>query len=39
MLYNTRYTLPELLYSDWVQAEKSAPEVLPLMKMMRDLAP
>ena len=35
-LYNTRYTMPELLYSDWVQPP---PEVQPLMKLMQKLAP
>jgi lipid-binding SYLF domain-containing protein len=36
ILYNTRYTMPELLYSDWVQPP---PEVQPLMKMVQKLAP
>jgi len=35
-LYNTTYTLPELLYSDWVAAP---PEVLPLMHYVQHLAP
>lgn len=35
-LYNTRYTLPELLYSDWVQPPK---EVQPLMAYLQQLAP
>ena len=35
-LYNTTYTLPELLYSDWVAP---APEVLPLMHYVQRLAP
>jgi lipid-binding SYLF domain-containing protein len=35
-LYNTRYTMPELLYSDWVQPPK---EVQPLMALMQRLAP
>jgi lipid-binding SYLF domain-containing protein len=35
-LYNTRYTMPELLYSDWVQPP---PEVQPLMKLVQKLAP
>jgi lipid-binding SYLF domain-containing protein len=35
-LYNTTYTLPELLYSDWVQAPA---EVLPLMHYVQRLAP
>jgi lipid-binding SYLF domain-containing protein len=38
-LYNTRYTMPELLYSDFVQAQSAAPEVLPLMNLMQRLAP
>jgi lipid-binding SYLF domain-containing protein len=36
VLYNTTYTLPELLYSDWVQP---VPEVLPLMHLVEKLAP
>jgi SH3 domain-containing YSC84-like protein 1 len=36
VLYNTRYTMPELLYSDWVQPP---PEVQPLMKAVQTLAP
>jgi SH3 domain-containing YSC84-like protein 1 len=35
-LYNTKYTLPELLYSDWVQPVK---EVEPLMKFVQRIAP
>jgi lipid-binding SYLF domain-containing protein len=35
-LYNTRYTMPELLYSDWVQPP---PEVQPLMKYVQELSP
>jgi lipid-binding SYLF domain-containing protein len=35
-LYNTRYTMPELLYSDWVQPP---PEVQPLMALVQKLAP
>ena len=35
-LYNTRYTLPELLYSDWVQPPA---EVQPLMGLVQHLAP
>jgi len=35
-LYNTTYTLPELLYSDWVAAP---PEVQPLMRYVQRLAP
>jgi lipid-binding SYLF domain-containing protein len=36
LLYNTRYTMPELLYSDWV---KPAPEVEPLMALVQKIAP
>lgn len=36
VLYNTRYTLPELLYSDWVQP---VPEVQPLMNLVQKLSP
>jgi len=35
-LYNTRYTMPELLYSDWVEPPK---EVQPLMQFVQQLAP
>jgi SH3 domain-containing YSC84-like protein 1 len=36
LLYNTKYTMPELLYSDWVQP----PDVVqPLMQLMQRLAP
>lgn len=35
-LYNTKYTMPELLYSDWVKPPK---EVQPLMDLMQKLAP
>lgn len=35
-LYNTRFTMPELLYSDWVQPPA---EVQPLMAMVQRLAP
>src|SRR4051812_28152935 len=35
-LYNTKYTLPELLYSDWVQP---IPEVKPLMDFVQRIAP
>ena len=35
-LYHTRYTMPELLYSDWVQPPK---EVQPLMAFVQQLAP
>ena len=35
-LYNTRYTMPELLYSDWVQAPR---EVQPLMELVQRIAP
>jgi lipid-binding SYLF domain-containing protein len=38
-LYNTQFTLPELLYSDWVKPQTAAPEVLPLMELMKKLAP
>jgi lipid-binding SYLF domain-containing protein len=38
LLYNTRYTLPELLYSDWVTAD-AAKEVKPLMEFVQQLAP
>lgn len=34
-LYNTRYTMPELLYSDWVPAPK---EVQPLMALVEKIA-
>lgn len=37
-LYHTRYTLPELLYSDWVQPD-AAPEVKPLMELVQKLSP
>lgn len=36
VLYHTKYTLPELLYSDWVQPVE---EVKPLMALMQKLAP
>ncbi len=35
-LYNTRYTMPELLYSDWVQPIR---EVQPLMSYVKQIAP
>lgn len=35
LLYNTRYTLPELLYSDWVQPPA---EVQPLMQFVQSLS-
>jgi len=35
-LYNTKYTMPELLYSDWVKAPA---EVQPLIDLMQRLAP
>jgi SH3 domain-containing YSC84-like protein 1 len=35
-LYNTNYTMPELLYSDWVQPPS---EVQPLMSYISQLAP
>lgn len=34
-LYNTRYAMPELLYSDWVQPPA---EVQPLMQLVQSLA-
>lgn len=36
MLYGTKYTMPELLYSDWVQP---VAEVVPLMQLVQKLAP
>ena len=36
LLYNTKYTMPELLYSDWVQPPT---EVQPLMNLLQRLAP
>ena len=36
ILYNTSYTMPELLYSDWVQP---VPEVVPLMEYVKSIAP
>lgn len=36
ILYNTSYTLPELLYSDWVEP---IPEVVPLMTYVQKIAP
>lgn len=33
-LYNTKYTMPELLYSDWVPA---SPEVVPLMNLVQSI--
>jgi lipid-binding SYLF domain-containing protein len=35
-LYNTKYTLPELLYSDWVTPPS---EVVPLMDYVKQIAP
>lgn len=35
ILYNTRYAMPELLYSDWVQPPE---EVKPLMQLVQSLA-
>jgi SH3 domain-containing YSC84-like protein 1 len=35
-LYDTRYTMPELLYSDWVKPPK---EVQPLMALLQKLSP
>lgn len=34
LLYNTRYTMPELLYSDWVEPPK---EVVPLMNLIQQV--
>jgi len=36
ILYNTAYTMPELLYSDWVTPP---PDVQPLMTYLQQLAP
>jgi lipid-binding SYLF domain-containing protein len=36
LLYHTKYTMPELLYSDWVTPP---PEVQPLMALVQRLAP
>ena len=36
LLYNTAYTMPELLYSDWV---KPPAEVQPLMNLVQKIAP
>jgi lipid-binding SYLF domain-containing protein len=36
ILYSTNYTMPELLYSDWV---KPVPEVQPLMDYVKQIAP
>jgi lipid-binding SYLF domain-containing protein len=36
VLYATNSTLPELLYSDWVQP---VPEVVPLMNYVQKIAP
>ncbi|MEO5959794.1 MAG: lipid-binding SYLF domain-containing protein [Opitutaceae bacterium] len=36
LLHNTKYTMPELLYSDWVAP---VDEVKPLMKYMQELSP
>ncbi len=35
-LYSTQYTMPELLYSNWVTP---APEVVPLMDFVKQIAP
>lgn len=35
-LYNTRYTMPELLYSDWVTPP---PEIQPLIAYLKQLSP
>lgn len=39
VLYNTKYTMPELLYSDWINPATSAREVVPLMNLVQKLAP
>lgn len=36
-LYNTGYTMPELLYSNWVNVNSAAPEVLPLMQFVTQI--
>jgi lipid-binding SYLF domain-containing protein len=36
LFYNTKYGLPEILYSDWVQP---VPEALPLMNYVQQLVP
>ena len=36
VLYNTTYTMPELLYSDWV---KPVDDVVPLMQYVKQIAP
>jgi len=36
LFYNTRYGLPEILYSDWVTP---APEAAPLMSYVQQIAP
>ncbi|MBS0664126.1 MAG: lipid-binding SYLF domain-containing protein [Verrucomicrobia bacterium] len=36
ILYNTQYTMPELLYSNWVTAPT---EVVPLMQYVQSIAP
>ena len=35
-LYNTTFTLPEILYSDWIQPPT---DVVPLMNLVKSLAP
>ena len=35
-LYNTTFTLPEILYSDWLQAPE---DVVPLMNLVKSFAP
>ncbi len=35
-LYNTTFTLPEILYSDWLQAPE---DVVPLVNLVKSLAP
>jgi SH3 domain-containing YSC84-like protein 1 len=38
-LYRTRYTMPELLYGDFVEPATAAKEVIPLMSLVQRLAP
>lgn len=39
ILYRTRYTMPELLYGNWVDPTTAAREVLPLMNYVQRIAP
>lgn len=39
VLYNTRYTMPELLYGDFVQPPQDVPDVGYLMNIVRSIAP